>query len=78
MAQYQKEETEVPWWLIDTYECLFAVKIKGNLWMSFIDGDYRDYMKTCDNQIVNAQDVILASVQKKNHGCAKGTMPFLF
>ena len=21
----------------------FAIKVNGNLWMSFIDGDYRDY-----------------------------------
>ena len=23
----------------------FAIKINGNLWMSFVDGDYRDYKK---------------------------------
>jgi|TARA_B100001741_G_C16462541_1_gene555892 hypothetical protein len=57
----------------------FAVKINGNLWMSFIDGDYRDYMKTCDNPNCECPGCTCdpcKCTKEEPCGCAKGTMPF--
>jgi len=34
----------------------FAIKINGNLWMSFADGDYRDYMNKCINPHCKCKD----------------------
>ena len=57
----------------------FAIKINGNLWMSFIDGDYRDYMKTCDNPKCECPQCTCdpcTCTEENPCGCEKGTMPF--